>query len=243
MGLLLYKKVFALDIKDITDYLGKDSFGEYYDIIYGTNGVSKTFWLRSTSLDQEKEAYLFDLEISRIHPADISTFEEICQPAFVIDLSDIEYTIINAYRRYTSLNTYVDDPAKGSVMESNEIEPGITFTLRAYPKSGYHFDKWLLNGVDIGGTREQQITIGNDPAYYTAIFAPNSAPESLPEKGDIITLPDGDNYRVLNVDGLEVLVLAMNSISSAEYSIFDNSLYYENHSVIKYNHSLLEYFL
>lgn len=90
------RNVFALDLKDIFDYMGKVCItsDELMTMFWNsTTKVSKYLWLRSSSADYSGGAwrvyggsgYLFDTDV---------TNSNVVRPALNIDMSKIQYTIV-----------------------------------------------------------------------------------------------------------------------------------------------------
>ena len=54
------------------------------------------------------------------------------------------------------------------------VDCGGSATLKANPKTGYHFVRWEKDGVQVSTSASYQVTNIQADASYTAIFAPNT---------------------------------------------------------------------
>ena len=90
------RNVFALDLKDIFDYIGKVCItsDELMTMFWNsTTKVSKFPWLRSSSADISPYAWAVAGNMSMLYYTDV-TRSRVVRPALNIDISKIQYTLV-----------------------------------------------------------------------------------------------------------------------------------------------------
>ena len=90
------RNVFALDLKDIFDYIGKVCItsDELMKMFWNsTTKVSKYLWLRSSRSDGSYYAWSVDGSSGILYRTD-TTYSPVVRPALNLDMSKIQYTLV-----------------------------------------------------------------------------------------------------------------------------------------------------
>lgn len=90
------RNIFALDLKDIFDYIGKVCItsDELMTMFWnGTTKVSKYLWLRSCNADGSRSAWDVYGSNGYLRSND-ATFSNVVRPALNLDMSKIQYTLV-----------------------------------------------------------------------------------------------------------------------------------------------------
>ena len=91
------RNVFALDLKDIFDYIGKVCItSDELMIMFwnSTTKVSKYLWLRSSDADDSNFAWYVNGDYCTLNGSDV-TFSVVARPALNLDMSKIPYELIS----------------------------------------------------------------------------------------------------------------------------------------------------
>ena len=218
------RHVFALGISEIKEYVGELS---------NTSAIKEMFnasdyvWLRSASADNSYydaglvnggSGILLDYSVYVGHAV---------RPAFNIDLSSEDLTFATVTENKYAINARTNNNDYGTVTGAGVYSLNEEVTLTATSKDGYHFVKWVVNGVDDTSTDKNSatrtITVTSD-ATYTAVFEANTPAVTMPEKGSVIKLknvftddPDTEyRFRVLSINGNEAKLLALFNASDSQ---------------------------
>lgn len=128
-----------------------------------------------------------------------------------------------------------------SVSSGGTYDINSSVEISAIAGAGCIFQKWQINGADdtsIDKNTPNRTIIVSANVEYKAIFA------ELPEKGDIIELNDGNNYRVLSINGSEAFVLGMTAASSSQrYWDSNQTIDFSGNEGAKYEGSDLDAYL
>ena len=213
------RHMFLLDIKDVADYLDPENKEiiptELSHMFFNTETISGSVWLASSCGNGPDQVFVAQSDPSRIGRI-ITSQQSRVRPAFIIDLgregvSFVDKTIdakVNYYNEDGIEKTIRILPETSITFEAGDhgsygSDPSFTTTT----KGSYDLttDPYKPSTVDEG-----YVFVGYKYDYenhkFTALY------KEIPLKGDIITLNDGFNYRVLNVDGTNVEVVGMYSI-------------------------------
>lgn len=90
------RNVFALDLKDIFDYIGKVCItsDELMTMCWNsTTKVSKSLWLRSSRTDNFNRAWIVNGRVGCLSYFD-TPFSTVVRPALNLDISKIQYTLV-----------------------------------------------------------------------------------------------------------------------------------------------------